>query len=49
MIDLQFWPYEVRMSFSQYIKELAEISDDFDNDQISNLDLMMPEYLFFSR
>ena len=32
MIDLQFWPYEVRMSFSQYIKELAEISDDFDND-----------------
>ena len=32
MIDPQFWPYEVRMSFSQYIKELAEICDDFDND-----------------
>ena len=48
MIDLQFWPYEVRMSFRQFIKELAEISHDFDNDYIYNLDLMMPECLSFS-
>ena len=34
MIDLQFGPYEVRMSFRQFIKELAEISHDFDNDYL---------------
>ena len=48
MIDLQFGPYEVRMSFCQFIKELAEISDDFDNDYINILDLKMPECLSIS-
>ena len=48
MIDLQFGPHEVRISVRQFIKELAEISHDFDKYYINNLDLMMPECLSFS-